>query len=134
MAKITCARLDERGIFQGMVEVEEAHLDLLHLSQIRSCDHAPGTVRWQWDTENPYGGAFVPLPKAQRAKAGRPTLEHAVAFEFLSRWETGAPLTEVALAWLDDALQTVDFASVKSLESVQRYAAARGLFAEKREV
>lgn len=135
MSIITCARLDERGVFQGMAEVEEADaLPPLWLPQILVCDLAAGEYRWQPEEGTPHGGAFVPLPRTQRAVAGRPTLEHALAFDLLARWERQEELTTVSLAWLDDALQTVDFGSVLHLDSVQAYGRARGLPFAKKEV
>jgi hypothetical protein len=127
MAKIRCARLDERGVFQGMVEIEEAEAGPLHVRAISSCDLPAGEFRWQPDEHNPFGGAFVPLPRPQRAKAGRPSLEHAVAFDLLRRHAGGDELSDVTLAWLDDALQSVDFVGLLELPLIQAYARARNL-------
>lgn len=133
MAKIQCAQVDERGVYQGMVEIEEAEAGPRHLTGITACDLPVGEFRWAPDESNPFGGAFLPLPRPQRAKAGRPTLEHAYAFDLLARWERKETMTDVSLAWLDDVLQSLDFLGVSGLHSVQRYAVARGLDIAKQE-
>ena len=120
---IRAALLDEGGRFVRIDSLESADaLTPRHLPQITDCDLPVGEYRWDRERHT-----FVPLPAAQRARAGRPTLEHALAFDLLARWERGDELPSVCLAWFDDALRTVDFGAVLSLESVRRYIVARGL-------
>ena len=120
--RIRCALLDERDVYVGIVEIAPWDATTRHLTAITDCDLPVGEYRWDRERHT-----FVPLPAAQRARAGRPTLEHALAFDLLARWERGDELPSVCLAWFDDALRTVDFGAVLSLESVQRYIVARGL-------
>lgn len=123
-----CAIVDERGVYQGMVEVgEDDTLTERHLPAIASCDLKPGTARWKADEKNPYGGAFEPLPAQQIAKAGAPTMEMALVFQLLQVWNAGGPVAQTALQWLDATLQTWDLAPFHDQAVVQAYAQARGL-------
>ncbi|MCS7002800.1 MAG: hypothetical protein NZ518_08125 [Dehalococcoidia bacterium] len=119
---VRCALLDERDVYLGMVEVEEDRLTDRHLPEITDCDLPRGEYRWDREART-----FVPLPRRQRTEAGRPTFEHAAFFYWLALWERGWKLPLVTLSWMDDVLQTVDFRPVHKLESVRRYADARGL-------
>jgi hypothetical protein len=102
-------RLDERDVFVELVTLEdeaqltERHVDLRPFGG--DCDRPVGEYRW-----NRTKKALEALPRQQRAKGGRPTLEQAVAFDMLARWERDpASLTEVSLTWLDGLMVTMDF-------------------------
>lgn len=133
MAKVKCALLDrERRIYLGMTEVEEADVDPgIHLAQITACDLPPNVARWVPDAANPFGGSFEPLPREQRAKADRPTLEHALAFDLLARRAAGQALADVSLAWLDDVALSVDFKVYATTPLLSSYIADRGIAAKK---
>jgi hypothetical protein len=66
---IKAALLDEQGIFLGIDELTDAgQLTDRHLPLITECDLPSGRYRWvpaEVTKNNPYGGAFWPLPKQQ---------------------------------------------------------------------
>lgn len=77
-ALVRTARLDARGIYQGMVEIDPADLTDLHVPAIGECDLPADAARWVPDASNPFGGSFVFLKAEQRAVAGAGvTLEQA---------------------------------------------------------
>lgn len=128
-AKVVCALIDrERLTYLGMVEVDEADLGAQHLPQITECDLPANEYRWQPEEGNPLGGHFLPLPPKQRAVAGEPTEEQALAFTLLRMWEADpqAP-ADVSLRWLDGRLKTLDFRAYIETPLVQAYAKARGI-------
>lgn len=140
--------LDERDVFIGLVEIDdeadltERHIDLRPHGG--DCDRPVGEYRWNRERLT-----LEPLPRHQRAKAGRPTLEMAVAFDYLDRWDRSRlalalmseqpgrrrsdPLPEVTLAWLDDMVRSMDFAMFADLPVVSEYAAERGLDLKKKD-
>lgn len=80
----TCALLDEKDLFIGMVTVTDpAQLTDRHLPQITACDLAVGQYQWIKDDApgNPFGGAFWHLTYLKRrvqvpASAGRGPRRH----------------------------------------------------------
>jgi hypothetical protein len=128
--------LDERDVFVALVEVEDADLTERHVD-LRphggDCDRPVGEYRWNRATK-----ALEPLPRQQRAKAGRPTLEMAVAFDVLDRWDRARTAradmpTEVSLAWLDDSVLSWDFKAFHDLPLLREYVLARGLALKKKD-
>lgn len=117
------AQLDERMVFLGMVEIAaDAELTALQVDLGHDCDLPSGEYRW-----NPDLKTFQALPRAQRAVAGRPTLEQATAFFFLGQWAVNnGALPDVTLAWLDDAVMSVDLGGVRG-DTIDEYREARGL-------
>lgn len=119
--------LDERDVLRGVVDIaDEAQLTPLHVD-LRphggECDRKPGEYRWDREKK-----CLMPLPKLQRAKEGRPSIEMALAFDLLARNAADPKaLPEVVLAWLDDAVQSVDMAAYAASELVAAYARSRGL-------
>jgi hypothetical protein len=66
---ITAALLDEQGIFLKVDTLKsKAALTERHLPSIKNCDLPPEKYKWVADQANPYGGAFWPLPKLNRAE------------------------------------------------------------------
>lgn len=127
--------LDERDVFVALVELEdEAQLTARHVD-LRphggDCDRPVGEYRWNREKQ-----ALEPLPRQQRAQHGRPTLEQAVAFDVLKRWEADpAAVSDVALTWLDGVLATADFIGFVSggHPLIAAYARARGLDLNKKD-
>lgn len=117
-----CALLDERDVYLGVVEIDPDAATDRHLLEICDCDLPPGEYRWDREQH-----AFVPLPAIMRACAGRPTIEHAIAFDMLDRYQRGHGLPEVSLLWLDDVIQTFDFASMRESQLIAHYALERGI-------
>lgn len=119
--------LDERDVLRGVVELEsEAELTPRHVD-LRpyggDCDRKPGEYRWDRQQK-----CLMPLPRPQRAREGNPTLEVAYAFDLLSRWVTApAAIPEVALAWLDSTVMSVDMQFMAKAPVVEAYRRARGL-------
>lgn len=65
---IKAALLDEQGVFLRMDQVKsKAALTARHVPSITECDLPPGKYKWVEDKENPYGGAFEPLPKPKQS-------------------------------------------------------------------
>lgn len=126
---VRCALLDrERRVFLGMVEIDASQIDPeIHLTKVTECDLPVDQYRWQEDASSPCGGTFMPLPPQQRAKAARPTMEHAVAFDLLARREAGGQLPDATLAWLDDTVVSFDFVGYLDTPLVAAYVLARGL-------
>lgn len=62
---IRAALLDERGIFVGVDELDEADLTGRHLAGITECDLPIGKYKWIPDDKNPMGGAFWPVAYLQ---------------------------------------------------------------------
>lgn len=130
MAKLNVACIDrERQVYLGMTQVEETEIDAaIHLRQIGECDLPAHEYRWEAIDGHPAGGHFLPLPPMQRAAAGAPTMEHAVAFDLLARWSLApGQLAGVSLTWLDTMLASLDFQPYRSAPLVTAYATARGL-------
>ena len=127
--------LDERDVFVRLVELDdEAQLTVRHVD-LRphggDCDRPAGEYRWNREKQ-----ALEPLPRQQRAQQGKPTLEQAVAFDLLKRWEADTEaVSDVALAWLDDIVRTYDFAGfvIAGHPLILAYAAARGLDLKKKD-
>lgn len=129
--------LDERDVFIALVTLkDEAQLTARHVD-LRphggDCDRPVGEYRWSREKS-----ALEPLPRQQRSRAGRPTLEQAVAFDLLDRWDVarngaGRMPTEVCLAWLDDMVRSVDFGPFLKLPVVVEYIAARGIDFKKKD-
>lgn len=133
--KIKAMLLDERDVFVGVVELESAdaltdrHVDLTPSGGI--CDRKPGEYRW-----NRKDRCLEPLPKQQRATQGRPTLEQAVAFDALKRWEgAAASVSDVTLRWLDEIVCSHDFRGfvLAGHPLILAYAKARGIDFQKKD-
>lgn len=121
--------LDERGVYVAKVELEDGaeipprHVDLRPLGG--DCDRPFGQYRWNLESR-----CLEPLPRQQRAVEGRPTLEQAIAFDLLGRWErAAASVPDVTLAWLDDRMTTVDFSAYVrgGHPLITKYMEARGI-------
>ena len=127
--------LDERDVFVRLVELDdEAELTARHVD-LRphggECDRPTGEYRWNREKQ-----ALEPLPRQQRAQQGKPTLEQAVAFDLLKRWEADqGAVSDVALAWLDDIVRTHDFTGfvLAGHPLILAYIAARGIDLKKKD-
>jgi hypothetical protein len=127
--------LDERDVFVRLVELDdEAQLTARHVD-LRphggDCDRPTGEYRWNRENQ-----ALEPLPRQQRAQNGKPTLEQAVAFDLLKRWEAAPDaVSDVALAWLDGMILTHDFTGfvVAGHPLILAYAEARGVDLKKKD-
>ena len=123
-------RLDERDVFVELVTLDdpakltERHVDLRPLGG--DCDCPVGEYRWNREKKQ-----LVPLPRQQRAKTGKPTMEQAVAFNLMRQaLRAKADLktnSAVELIWLDEALKSFDFKGLRLTPMVQEYIEARGL-------
>ncbi len=128
--------LDERDVFVALVELDDEtqitnrHVDLRPFGG--DCDNPVGEYRWNRDLKT-----LEPLPRQQRSRAGRPTFEQAVAFDYLNRWDLAradpSALTAVSLAWLDDMVCSIDFTPFLNLPVVVEYIVARGLQINKKD-
>jgi hypothetical protein len=79
MTAIRCALIDERGIYQGMTEIDESELGPQHLPTITDCDLPAGQYQWVVDAGNPYGGKFVSMRMLQAAQRLKEEVAHAMA-------------------------------------------------------
>lgn len=126
-------RLDERDVLIAIDELPDDQAVGVNQVDLRpyggDCDRPMGQYRWNRDKQ-----ALEPLPRQQRAQAGRPTLDQAAAFDLLSRWQAKAELAEVSLAWLDDIILTHDFAGfvLEGNPLILAYARARGINLKKK--
>lgn len=131
MQKVMVAQLDDRRVFQGMVEVDFAELAALgdrFLPHINECDLPAGQYRWEPIEGHPLGGHFLPLPPAQRANAATVTLDETYAFDLMTRaLANPEQVPDIAFRWLDAQVQSFDFAALRGAPLVVAYAAKRGI-------
>ena len=127
--------LDERDVFVQLVEIDdEAQLTARHVDLRQhggDCDRPAGEYRWNRDNKS-----LEPLPRQQRAQRGKPTLEQAVAFDVLKRWEAYPnDISDVALAWLDEIVCSHDFTGfvLAGHSLILAYIAARGIDLKKKD-
>lgn len=122
-------RLDERDVMVAIDELDDEtelsarHVDLRPFGG--DCDRRPREYRWNREHQ-----CLEPLPRHQRAVAAEPTLEMALAFDLLKRWEQDATrISDVSLQWLDAVVLSLDFTSLvlAKHELIWSYMIARGI-------
>lgn len=97
---ITCARINESGVFQGMESLNESDLTPLHLPQITDCDLPVDAYRWVADADAPLGGAFVPLPKKTPDRQVREPNTLRAIYKALAAINAVTPLPTETREWL----------------------------------
>ena len=113
--KVTVARLDAFGIYQGIDEICDADLTDAHVQLPNGCDLPHGKYRWDKTR-----GAFVAIDEKKELEQP-PDALRALAIGFIWMHDLGMELPAETLAWLDSYTAEITGFSEPTQEIIKRF-------------